>query len=490
MMAGCGDAASAPRAANGSVTIPQARASRSPARSSSESAVAVPEVLTNTTRTSRMASSSGSPRRSRAHRASPVHTGGVPWSPASSGVPGSGASAGSPSTSIIAPNRPGAPTATRAGTSSPPSCRHTTPSVVKRIGAHTTRRALHAGRASRIDPPGPSAGAARGGTSEAVSSATFRTTVEGVAVPTAGGSAPSTAATSTPMGTIVRTARRIREEGMSSADCAPAGSRCPRSRAARMRRPERNQLPERVTRPRRSCLSVPGSSPKMLAKAPSLPADEVFMDLEDSVAPLAKEEARGNVVQALKEGDWTGKIVVVRVNGVYTKWCAGDIQEVVGTAGGYLDCVMVPKVETASDVTFVDNLLRMIEETTGLDRRIGIEVQIETATGLRYLDGFRETALRARALGYDGKWALHPGQVDVLNEVFTPTQDEFDKADAVLEAYRHATDVEGVGAVMFGNEMIDEASRKMAEQLAARGRAAGLEVRKTWAEFRAEWEGT
>src|SRR5918996_549124 len=174
---------------------------------------------------------------------------------------------------------------------------------------------------------------------------------------------------------------------------------------------------------------------------------------------------------------------------------------------------MVPKVETASDVTFVDNLLRMIEETTGLDRRIGIEVQIETATGLRYideiaarhaglqaidgpylvikdLDGFREMALRARALGYDGKWALHPGQVDVLNEVFTPTQDEFDKADAVLEAYRHATDVEGVGAVMFGNEMIDEASRKMAEQLAARGRAAGLEVRKTWAEFRAEWEGT
>ena len=298
----------------------------------------------------------------------------------------------------------------------------------------------------------------------------------------------------------------------------------------------------------------------MLAKAPSLPADEVFMDLEDSVAPLAKEEARGNVVQALKEGDWSGKTVVVRVNSVSTKWCAGDIHEVVGSAGGYVDCVMVPKVETASDVTFVDNLLRMIEETTGLDRRIGIEVQIETATGLRYideiaaasdrtetlifgpadmsaslglpaltaglpmpgypgdhwhhvlstiliaarhaglqaidgpylvikdLDGFREMALRARALGYDGKWALHPGQVDVLNEVFTPTQDEFDKADAVLEAYRHATNVEGVGAVIFGNEMIDEASRKMAEQLSARGRAAGLEVRKTWAEFRAERE--
>ena len=319
-------------------------------------------------------------------------------------------------------------------------------------------------------------------------------------------------------------------------------------------------MPERVIRPRRSCLSVPGSSPKMLSKAPALPADEVFMDLEDSVAPLAKEEARGNVVQALKEGDWGDKTVVVRVNGVYTKWCAGDIQEVVGSAGEFIDCIMVPKVERASDVSFVDNLLRMIEETTGLEKRIGLEVQIETATGLRNidgiagesdrtetlifgpadmsaslglptvtaglpmpgypgdhwhhvlstiliaarhagvqaidgpyllikdLDGFREMALRARALGYDGKWALHPGQIDVLNEVFTPSQGEYDKAEAMVEAYKHATEVERVGAVMFGNEMIDEASRKMAEQLAARGKAAGLEVQKTWGRFKEEWE--
>jgi citrate lyase subunit beta/citryl-CoA lyase len=321
-------------------------------------------------------------------------------------------------------------------------------------------------------------------------------------------------------------------------------------------------MPERVTRPRRSCLSVPGSSPKMLAKAPTLPADEVFMDLEDSVAPLAKEEARHSVVQALKEGDWSGKTVVVRVNGVYTKWCAHDVLHVVENAGEYVDCLMIPKVESASDVTFVDNLVRMAEENLGLEKRIGLEVQIETATGIRNidhiagasdrtetlifgpadmsaslglptvtaglpmpgypgdhwhhvlstilvaarhaglqaidgpyllikdLDGFREMAERARALGYDGKWALHPGQVDVLNEVFTPTQDEFDKAEAVLEAYRHATEVERRGAVMFGNEMIDEASRKMAEQLSARGRAAGLAPQKTWADFRREWEAS
>jgi citrate lyase subunit beta/citryl-CoA lyase len=319
-------------------------------------------------------------------------------------------------------------------------------------------------------------------------------------------------------------------------------------------------MPERVIRPRRSCLSVPGSSPKMLSKAPTLPADEVFMDLEDSVAPMAKEEARENVVQALKEGDWNTKTVVVRVNGVYTRWCAHDVLDVVENAGQYLDCLMIPKVEFASDVTFVDNLLRMIEENLGLDKRIGLEVQIETATGIRnihdiaaasertetlifgpadmsaslglptvtaglpmpgypgdhwhhvlstilvaarhagvqaidgpYLlikdvDGFRDMSERARALGYDGKWALHPAQIDVLNDVFTPSQDEFDKAEAMLEAYRHATEVEGRGAVMFGNEMIDEASRKMAEQLATRGRAAGLVPRKTWDDFQRDGE--
>src|SRR6476469_3421540 len=121
-------------------------------------------------------------------------------------------------------------------------------------------------------------------------------------------------------------------------------------------------MTERAMRPRRSCLSVPGSSPKMLAKASSLPADEIFFDLEDSVAPGAKEEARGNVITALREGDHAGKTVVVRVNAVSTKWCYRDVIEVVEGAGEHLDCVMVPKVEYATDVTFVDDLLRMVED--------------------------------------------------------------------------------------------------------------------------------
>jgi citrate lyase subunit beta/citryl-CoA lyase len=107
---------------------------------------------------------------------------------------------------------------------------------------------------------------------------------------------------------------------------------------------------------------------------------------------------------------------------------------------------------------------------------------------IKDLEGFREMAMRARALGYDGKWAIHPGQIDVLNEVFTPTQNEFDKAEAILEAYRHATEVQLAGAVMFGTEMIDEASRKMAEQLAIRGRAAGMRRDKALEDFTATGE--
>jgi citrate lyase subunit beta/citryl-CoA lyase len=312
-------------------------------------------------------------------------------------------------------------------------------------------------------------------------------------------------------------------------------------------------------RARRSCLSVPGSSPKMLGKAPTLPADQVFMDLEDSVAPLAKDEARGNLIDALKNNDWGDKIVVVRINSIDTQWAADDLKTVVEAAGSYLDCVMVPKVQYAHEIHFVDHMLRMIETNFGLEKRIGIEAQIETATGLeninkiahasdrietlifgpadmsaslglptvtaglpmpgypgdhwhwvlerilvaardaglqaidgpylliKDLDGFREMSMRARALGYDGKWALHPRQIDVLNEVFTPTQEEYDKAEALLEAYKHATDIEVRGAVMFGNEMIDEASRKMAVQFAERGRAAGLTPQKKLEDFQTEW---
>src|SRR5262252_2594687 len=89
--------------------------------------------------------------------------------------------------------------------------------------------------------------------------------------------------------------------------------------------------------PRRSCLSVPGSSEKMLAKAPTLAADMVFLDLEDATAPLEKEAARAKVVDAVKNQDWGEKVLCVRVNAWDTKWTYGDVIEVVGRAGERLE---------------------------------------------------------------------------------------------------------------------------------------------------------
>jgi citrate lyase subunit beta/citryl-CoA lyase len=104
-------------------------------------------------------------------------------------------------------------------------------------------------------------------------------------------------------------------------------------------------------RSRRSNLAVPGSSPKMLDKARGLAADQVFMDIEDAVAPIAKPEARKNIVAALNEGGYEGKTRTVRVNDWTTQWTYADVVEVVEGAGPNLDCIMLPKVQTADPGT-------------------------------------------------------------------------------------------------------------------------------------------
>ena len=300
---------------------------------------------------------------------------------------------------------------------------------------------------------------------------------------------------------------------------------------------------------RRSCLAVPGSNPKMLDKAQGLAADQVFLDLEDAVAPLAKPGARKNIVAALRDGDWTGKARVVRVNDLTTQWTYQDVIELVEGAGGYLDAIMLPKVQEAAHVRWLDLTLTQLERSLGLPvGGIGIEAQIENAKGLvnvddiaaasprletiifgpadfmasinmkslvvgavhpdypgdqyhyilmrilmaarthdlqaidgpylqiRDVDGFREVARRSAALGFDGKWVLHPGQIEAANEVYSPSQQDYDHAELILDAYEHFTSEAGgnLGAVMLGDEMIDEASRKMALVIAAKGRAAGL----------------
>jgi len=272
-----------------------------------------------------------------------------------------------------------------------------------------------------------------------------------------------------------------------------------------------------------------------------------FLDLEDSVAPLEKEAARAKVVDAIKNLSWDDRVLCVRVNAWDTKWTYGDVIEVVGNAGDRLDELMLPKVQSASEVVALDLLLSQVEQHAGLPPgHIGIEAQIETTRGLinveeicaasprletiifgpadfaasmempvltggvqipeypgdhfhyvfskilmagranrlqvidgpflkvRELDALRDFAQRTRVLGYDGKWALTPDQVTVLNELYSPTQEQFDRAWDILDAYRRATEEERTGAVMFGDEMIDEASRKMAVKFVSRGERAGL----------------
>src|SRR4051812_48206933 len=154
-----------------------------------------------------------------------------------------------------------------------------------------------------------------------------------------------------------------------------------------------------LLRPRRSCLAVPGSSPKMLGKAPGLPADQVFLDIEDSVAPLAKEGARDNIVAALNDGGWGGKTRVVRVNDLTTSWTYRDVITVVEGAGANLDAIMLPKVQSADQVVWLDVLLRQIEQTLGLEvGRIGIEAQIENAAGLIAVDAIAAASPRVETI--------------------------------------------------------------------------------------------
>jgi citrate lyase subunit beta / citryl-CoA lyase len=263
-----------------------------------------------------------------------------------------------------------------------------------------------------------------------------------------------------------------------------------------------------ATRARRSCLTVPASSPRMLAKAATLPADEVIVDLEDGVAVEQKESAREHLHAAAARGT-----LAVRINGVRTPWWEDDLEAV---AAARPDVVAVPKVESRDEVTAVVELL---------PPGVGLEVQIETARGLveaeriaavdaplealvfgpgdfaaslgvpvltigagswEYalarisvaahayglqaidgpyadladLDGLRRTASLALAHGFDGKWVVHPDQIEPVNEIFTSTPAEVERARRILAA--------DDGAVLVEGKMVDAATKRLAEAVLAR----------------------
>jgi citrate lyase subunit beta / citryl-CoA lyase len=154
-----------------------------------------------------------------------------------------------------------------------------------------------------------------------------------------------------------------------------------------------------ISRLRRSELSTPATNPKMIAKAAASDADLVFLDLEDSVAPDAKEGARANVVAGLTELDWGATVRACRVNGVHTPWCHGDLIEVVEGAGARLDIVIVPKVKAVRDVWFVDDLLTQLERRFGLEeRRIGLELLVEETEALARVEDIAGCCDRVEAL--------------------------------------------------------------------------------------------
>jgi citrate lyase subunit beta / citryl-CoA lyase len=278
---------------------------------------------------------------------------------------------------------------------------------------------------------------------------------------------------------------------------------------------------------RRSCLSVPGSSERMLAKAPDLGADELVLDLEDAVASEAKAGARDLVVAVLASGAFRGRTVSVRVNGPGTPWCHADLIALAGAEAA--TAVVVPKVSSPGDLAFVDRLLDGAEAAAGRELPLRVQALIETASGvaqagaiaaaserldalilgyadlavslgrprapdqwlaiqdavlvaarhggLQAIDGpylgtsaddaFLAAATRARDLGFDGKWAIHPSQVPALNELFTPSEEELERARAVIAALDRAPG----GAVALDGEMLDEALRAAAERVLARARA-------------------
>jgi len=295
--------------------------------------------------------------------------------------------------------------------------------------------------------------------------------------------------------------------------------------------------------PRRSCLSIPGSSEKMMGKGPGIPADMVFLDLEDACAPLVKESARAIAVDALTGQDWGRVVRAVRVNGIDTPWCHGDVVEVVTGAREALDVIIVPKARSARDVWWFDVLLTQLETKLGMKKRIGLEVLIEEAEGLSNAaeiarssdrleaiifgagdlsasmharvdgnfdpvgeypgdfwhfarvqvlaaargagvdaidapypayqdpDGFRRAANHASLLGYDGKWAIHPSQVPIANEVFSPTAAEIADAEESVEIYRRS-EAEGVGAIGREGRLVDAAHMRLAENVLHRAALA------------------
>jgi len=298
---------------------------------------------------------------------------------------------------------------------------------------------------------------------------------------------------------------------------------------------------EESIRLRRSIISVPANREKMVVKAFSLPVDVIMLDLEDSVPFQEKDEARKRVVAAFREQDWKGKVRSYRINGMDTPFAYRDIIDVVEEAGDFVDVIVVPKVNDASEIKAIDYLLTQIEMRMGRTRRIGLEASIETAEGMlrageiafssprletlvfgvadysasltmmskgisghgdkeefypghrfhfplsmmamaakaaglaaidapygdyRDPEGLRRSCILSAALGYDGKWVIHPDQVEIINQVYTPSQEDVERSRRICEAHEEAKRA-GCGSLAIDGKMVDAASIRVAKGISA-----------------------
>ncbi|KRW96412.1 L-malyl-CoA/beta-methylmalyl-CoA lyase [Paracoccus sp. MKU1] len=311
--------------------------------------------------------------------------------------------------------------------------------------------------------------------------------------------------------------------------------------------------PAAPARLNRCQLFGPGSRESLFEKMAGSAADVINLDLEDSVAPDDKEQARRNVIQAIGDIDWGTKTLSVRINGLDTPYWYRDVVDLLEQAGERLDLIMIPKVGNAADIYAVDALVTAVEAAKGRQKRIGLEVIIESAAGITHVEeiaaasprlqamslgaadfaasmgmattgiggtqenyymlhegakywsdpwhwaqtaivaacrthgvlpvdgpfgdfsddeGFRAQARRSATLGMVGKWAIHPKQVALANEIFSPSEKAVTEAREILAAMEEAKRT-GAGATVYKGRLVDIASIRQAQVIVRQAELIG-----------------
>lgn len=301
--------------------------------------------------------------------------------------------------------------------------------------------------------------------------------------------------------------------------------------------------PTPPSRPNRCQLFGPGSRTALFEKMAASAADVINLDLEDSVAPSDKDQARANIIEATHDVDWKSKYLSVRINGLDTPYWYRDVVDLIEKSSERLDQIMIPKVGCPEDIYAVDALVTAVEAATGRTKKISFEIIIESAAGIANVteiaaasprlqaislgaadfaasmgmqttgiggtqenyymlhgsdkhwsdpwhwaqakivaaarthgilpvdgpfgdfsddEGFRAQARRSATLGMVGKWAIHPKQIALANEVFTPSEAEVAEAREILAAMEEA-EKKGEGATVYKGRLVDIASIKQAE---------------------------